>query len=323
MKPLLQLTLANIRSFTRDRAALFWTLAFPLIFVVLFGSIFSGGGNATRTIGWVDNDQTSRSNELKSAFAGVSNIKLAEASEDVALQDMRDGKNDAVIVVPKGYGTQVDAAASGGGPPASVTVYTDPSQTQTTAAVYQVVGSILGVVNVQVSGHGPAVVPPPQTIQTDNLTFISYLVPSILGMAIMQLGIFSAIPLVADREKLILKRLNATPLRRWQLRQQCRDAAADLGRPDRDHRRRRITTLWRADRGQPAADRCDCRSGLDDIHRPRLRHRVVRTDRGRGQRHDERRAVSPDVPVRHVLPDRDDARLPQDGGANHAADLPR
>ena len=36
-------------------------------------------------------------------------------------------------------------------------------------------------------------------------------------MSIMQLGIFAAIPLVADREKLILKRLAATPLRRWQL----------------------------------------------------------------------------------------------------------
>ncbi len=33
----------------------------------------------------------------------------------------------------------------------------------------------------------------------------------------MQLGVFAAIPLVADREKLILKRLQATPLRRWQL----------------------------------------------------------------------------------------------------------
>ncbi len=36
-------------------------------------------------------------------------------------------------------------------------------------------------------------------------------------MSIMQVGIFAAIPLVADREKLILKRLAATPLRRWQL----------------------------------------------------------------------------------------------------------
>jgi ABC-2 type transport system permease protein len=36
-------------------------------------------------------------------------------------------------------------------------------------------------------------------------------------MALMQLGVFAAIPLVADREKKILKRLNATPLHRWQL----------------------------------------------------------------------------------------------------------
>ena len=216
MKALLQLTLANIRSFTRDRAALFWTLAFPLIFVVLFGSIFSGG-EASRTFGWVDLDRTSRSGELKAAFAAVPDLKLNDASEADALQQMRDGKADAVIVIPAGYGSQVDTAAAQPGPPASVTVYTDPSQTQTKGAVYQIVGSILGQVNLSVSGRGPAVVPKDENIQTENLNFISYLVPSILGMSVMQLGIFSAIPLVADREKLILKRLNATPLRRWQL----------------------------------------------------------------------------------------------------------
>ena len=36
-------------------------------------------------------------------------------------------------------------------------------------------------------------------------------------MSVMQVGIFAAVPLVADREKGILKRLSATPLRRWQL----------------------------------------------------------------------------------------------------------
>ena len=59
--------------------------------------------------------------------------------------------------------------------------------------------------------------PSPQTVQTENLNAISYFVPSMLGLSIMQVGIFAAIPLVADREKLILKRLAATPLRRWQL----------------------------------------------------------------------------------------------------------
>ena len=68
MNALLLLTVANIKSFTRDRAALFWTLAFPLIFVVLFGSIFSGGNN-DRSIGFADLDASPASAQLKAAFA--------------------------------------------------------------------------------------------------------------------------------------------------------------------------------------------------------------------------------------------------------------
>ena len=50
----------------------------------------------------------------------------------------------------------------------------------------------------------------------------------------MQGGIFAAIPLVADRQKLILKRLRATPLRRWQLvGSNVFDAPPDRPRPDR------------------------------------------------------------------------------------------
>ena len=60
MRALRALTVANIRSFVRDRAALFWTLAFPVLFVVLFGSIFSSSGPSTFTVGWVDHDGTPR-----------------------------------------------------------------------------------------------------------------------------------------------------------------------------------------------------------------------------------------------------------------------
>jgi ABC-2 type transport system permease protein len=70
---------------------------------------------------------------------------------------------------------------------------------------------------VNLGGRPPLVVPQAETLQTENLNFISYFVPSILGLSVMQVGIFAAIPLVADREKLILKRLAATPLKRWQL----------------------------------------------------------------------------------------------------------
>ena len=216
MTALLALTVANIKSYVRDRAALFWTLAFPLIFIFMFGFIFQGGGGSGLALGWVDEDGSPASAQLHDAFTASGAVKLVESTEDEALAKMRKGDVDAVVVVRKGYGATVTAGAAGTpGPPAAVTVYTDPSRSNLAASVYQAVGSVLGVINL--GGRPPLVVPEARTIQTQNLNFISYFVPSMLGLSVMQVGIFAAIPLVRDREKLILKRLAATPLRRWQL----------------------------------------------------------------------------------------------------------
>jgi ABC-2 type transport system permease protein len=215
MTALVALTIANIRSYVRDRAALFWTLAFPLIFIVMFGFIFQGGGGSGVSLGWVDKDGSAASSQLKDAFAAADGIDLAVTDEAAALDKMRQGGVDAVVEVPAGYGAAIGAATAGTGPPSNLIVYTDPSRQNLAAAVYQAVGSVLGQVNL--GGRPPLVIPTPQTLQTENLNFISYFVPSMLGLSVMQVGIFAAIPLVADREKLILKRLAATPLRRWQL----------------------------------------------------------------------------------------------------------
>jgi ABC-2 type transport system permease protein len=215
MQALLALTVANIRSYVRDRAALFWTLAFPLIFIFMFGFIFQEGGESRLTLGWVDEDGTPAATQLRDSFAAQEGTELVEAVKDGALGQMREGEVDGVILVPAGYGDAITAGAAGTGGPTAVVVYTDPSRSNLVAAVYQSVQAVLGVVNL--AGRAPLVVPQPETLQTENLNFISYFVPSMLGLSVMQVGIFAAIPLVADRVKLILKRLAATPLRRWQL----------------------------------------------------------------------------------------------------------
>jgi ABC-2 type transport system permease protein len=219
MRALGLLSLANIRSFTRDRAALFWTMAFPLIFVILFGLIFQGSSTSL-SLAWVDLDQSTGptgSSALREAFSSIDGVHLTDADAATASELMKTGKVDGIIEVPAGYGAAVAAAAQGGSSatPVQVKVTTDPTQATTSGVVQQVVGSVLGVVNL--GGRAPVVVAKTTTIQTENLNAISYLVPSILGMALMQLGIFAAVPLVADRQKMILKRLNATPLRRSQL----------------------------------------------------------------------------------------------------------
>ena len=149
---------------------------------------------------------------------------------------MKDGQLAAVLVVPSGYGATIDSKAG----PATITVYTDPSQAAAQAATFQLVGGALAAVNQAASGQPPAVTFAPQAVQTQDLSFISYLVPSILGMSLMQLGVFAAIPLVADRAEADPEAPpgDAAPALAAR-RQQRPDAAAHRDRPDRDHRRRR------------------------------------------------------------------------------------
>ncbi|HEU4673715.1 MAG TPA: ABC transporter permease [Candidatus Limnocylindrales bacterium] len=209
MRPLIRLTIANLRSFLRSRLAMFWTLAFPLIFIFLFGFIFQGSQFDVK-LGWVDEDGSAASATLEQAFERSGVAKLTEDSRSDALALMRNGKVEAVVVVPHGYGAAVEAGAH-----VDVTLYTDAAQQQASQSVRQVVGNIVGVV--ALGGRQPIVAVAEQPVQTNDLNFISYFVPSMLGLSLMQSGLFAAIPLVADREKLILKRLAATPLRRWQL----------------------------------------------------------------------------------------------------------
>ena len=134
---------------------------------------------------------------------------------------MRTGDLDAVIVVPRGLGAVVADRVSGRPPrrPLALDVYTDPSQTTQSQTITPDRGPGgrrdqpgRRAARRPCSSMAVAVGADP-----GRSARAAYFVPSILAMALMQLGIFSAIPLVEQRQKLILKRLSATPLRRWNL----------------------------------------------------------------------------------------------------------
>ena len=59
MKGFWQLVTANVKDIVRDRMSIFWFLAFPLLFILLFGAIFGKDQATTRYgIGLVVEDQT-------------------------------------------------------------------------------------------------------------------------------------------------------------------------------------------------------------------------------------------------------------------------
>lgn len=217
MKTLLGLTVANLKGLTRDRAALFWTFFFPIMFVLLFGVLFSGSGDSKVSVGWVDQDNTQASAGLRQAFASVPLLTLQDGTLDAEKTAMQHGDISAIIVVPQGLQDAIVQTKTGAKASASLQLFTDPAQTQTMQVVQGAVSQIANGFNLQLAGGSDVLSVTPQTLSSTNVSTVTYLVPSILAMALMQLGVFAAVPLVQQREKGILKRMGATPLARWKL----------------------------------------------------------------------------------------------------------
>ena len=217
MQTLWRLTVANMKSLVRDRAALFWTFFFPVMFVLLFGVLFSGSGDSKVSVGFVDQDGTQISTRLRDTFSQVGLLTLSTGTLEAEKAAMQRGDVSAIIVVPKGLDAAVTQAKSGGKPTVALQLYSDPTKSTTTQVVQSVIAQFANNFNLQLAGGSEVLAVQQLSLQSTNLSNVAYLVPSILAMALMQLGVFAAVPLVQQREKGILKRMGATPLPRWKL----------------------------------------------------------------------------------------------------------
>jgi ABC-2 type transport system permease protein len=220
MRSFVQLYMATVREFARDKSALFWTFAFPLFFIVIFGIIFSGDQSISFKIGLVNEDGTA-STQLVQGFKQIDAFKINEGTRDAELKALKNGDRSAVIIIPAGTGAALGAnnAQLTGGRQADapgqamLDVYYDPANQSTSQIVLNVIDKVVAGMNEGITGVKPALTVQSQTVTTSSLSNIDYLLPGVLAMSLMQLGLFAtAAPLVSLREKGVLRRMGATPL---------------------------------------------------------------------------------------------------------------
>ncbi|HEX9414559.1 MAG TPA: ABC transporter permease [Ktedonobacterales bacterium] len=209
-----KLYIASTKEFVRDRSALFWTLAFPVFFIVLFGLIFGGGGSVSYTLGLVNQDTGTVGDALTQGFHAFKPFVIKTGSFDTELSALKKGQLDLVVVIPDGVSQQVANKQT-----AQVAMYYDPSVNQANAQIeLNLVQQVLQGFNRQNAEAAPALALAAQPVTSKQLRAVDYLMPGILAMSLMQLGLFgTATPLVALRQEQVLRRLGATPLPRWQL----------------------------------------------------------------------------------------------------------
>ncbi len=213
MKAYLQLTLAQLRLFGRNRGVLLWTLVFPIFFMVMLGSFFGNGGNTSLSVSVIDQDQTTASKALLSKMNQLSLLKVTESSDlDASLKDLKHGERQLVVAVPKGYEAAVNAkspAMEG----AKLTVYYDETSQTTNQVGLPILSQLVDGISKQIVGYTPVITIQPQGVQAIKLKYIDFLVPGIVAMMIMNNNLNGVAGQIASwRERGVLRRLQSTPL---------------------------------------------------------------------------------------------------------------
>ncbi|HZU76267.1 MAG TPA: ABC transporter permease [Dehalococcoidia bacterium] len=206
MTAFMTLTRAYVRSFLREPSAVVFSFGIPVLFIVVFGLLFGNQGNAHYDVGVALDAQGPNAQKLVSRFASIDIFKVHQGTLQDELSKLKKGDRSAVVEVP----VAIENATG----PVPIQLYADPTNTTTSQIVVPVLQQTINAFDHDLSG-----VPARLTVQThsttvQNLRYIDYLVPSILAMAVMQLGLYSAVTLVTQRETKLLRRLGATPLPR-------------------------------------------------------------------------------------------------------------
>jgi len=202
------LTAASIKMYFRNKAAIFFTLFLPLMFIAIFGFLSQSGG-ATFSIG-VDNQSTTPlAAQVVGALKKVEAFKLTESSQPQLDEKLGKGKIDLEVIIPADFGR---SNAAGQLQPSRLIAHYNQARPQNGQAANLVLGQILSGLNAQITRAPQLISVQSSGVQTSNLGSIDFLLPGILAMSIMQLGVFSvAFAFVSMKAAGMLRRLQATP----------------------------------------------------------------------------------------------------------------
>ena len=210
MRQTARLTAALLRAYLRDRVALFFSLIVPLMLMVIFGYLNLGEfGRVSLAID--DRAKNPASAQLVTILKGIDTLDISEQSTEAGLSNLRRTELDMLVVIPADFAI---APARPGQTVSQLTVYGDDARPQQVAVGRQIIASVIDRISFAITQTAPVVAVKDESVQGVRLRYVDFLVPGILGVNIMQLAVFSvAFALVADKQRGVLRRIMATPVR--------------------------------------------------------------------------------------------------------------
>lgn len=207
----------KLLSFYREKTTMFFTIAFPIILILVFGTIFMSQDNVEYHLCVQDLDQTNSSAQALKALELNGKFKITRVDPVVnAAQYVMDNKVDLVLVIPKGYESLLLQRIMFNDFNASITItyIYDPSSSSV-ATKKDILNSVLAGINQKMSGTPPFIRSAEKSILTRKYRFIEFFVPGIIAMSVMTLSLFGTVDSDTElRQKGIIRKLSTTPITR-------------------------------------------------------------------------------------------------------------
>jgi ABC-2 type transport system permease protein len=207
----------KLTSFYRERTTMFFTIAFPIILILVFGTIFMSHDNVSYHLCVQDLDQTAASAESIKTLEHNGEFKITRVDPAVnAAQYIRDKNVNLVLVIPKGYENSLSQRMDFAAPGASVivTYIYDPSSSSVVTKM-QILDSVLAGINQDMSGTPPFIQSAQKSILARKYRFIEFFVPGIIAMSVMTLSLFGTVDSDTElRQKGVIRKLSTTPITR-------------------------------------------------------------------------------------------------------------
>ena len=203
--PLVELTLARIREFVRQPEAVFWVFGFPLLLAFALGIAFRD--TAPEKLPIAVESVSANAGETAAAISRSAALQAKVMSPAEAAQALRTGRVALVV-----RSTAAAGATNTGNESSPGFEYRfDPARPDSRIARLAVDDALQ-----RAAGRKDAATTREQTFVEPGARYIDFLVPGLIGLNLMGSGMWGlGFVLVQARTQKLLKRLAATPMKRW------------------------------------------------------------------------------------------------------------
>ena len=211
----------DFKAFLRSKATLFWTLAFPVMLILIFGAIFSGIGETEFTlyVQNLDEDDTFGITEgFLQGLGSTGYIKIKNIPIDKDVKEYMDEKDiKRALVIPEDFSDTIIMSQQDPNSTDSVNLlfYFDQSEQTANQQIKDIISFFVVNTNMNVTGGRQVIGLQDVETISGEFNYIDFFIPGMIGFTIMQTCIYSSLERNTKlRKSGILRKLLTTPITR-------------------------------------------------------------------------------------------------------------